>query len=103
MKLFNQTIWAITPEMLQTMMSLAKENNKPPEAIAREMGKEMKDSNAASVRDGVCVIRLAKTTKNRLFRRFFVVLFLKIPRFIFNCLADYISLYFFRSSGFPEL
>ena len=58
MKLFNQTIWAITPEMLQTMMSLAKENNKPPEAIAREMGKEMKDSNAASVRDGVCVIRL---------------------------------------------
>lgn len=63
MKLFNQTIWAITPEMLQTMMSLAKENNKPPEAIAREMGKEMKDSNAASVRDGVCVIRLAKTKK----------------------------------------
>ena len=58
MKLFNQTIWAITPEMLQTMMSLARENNKPPEAIAREMGKEMKDSNAASVRDGVCVIRL---------------------------------------------
>ncbi len=48
MKLFNQTIWAITPEMLQTMMSLAKENNKPPEAIAREMGKEMKDSNTSS-------------------------------------------------------
>ena len=58
MKLFNKTIWAITPEMLQTMMSLAKENNKTPEAIARELGKEMKDSNAASVRDGVCVIRL---------------------------------------------
>ena len=58
MKLFNQTIWAITPEMLQTMISLAKESNKPPEAIAREMGKEMKDSNAAAVRDGVCVIRL---------------------------------------------
>ena len=61
MKLFNKTIWAITPEMLQTMMSLAKENNKPPEAIAREMGKEMKDSNAASVRDGVCVNSLQTT------------------------------------------
>ena len=33
MKLFNKTIWAITPEMLRTMMSLAKENNKPPETI----------------------------------------------------------------------
>lgn len=56
MKLLNKTVWAITPEMLQTMMTIARETNKSPEAIAKEMGKEMRNTHAVSIRDGVAVI-----------------------------------------------
>ncbi len=59
MRIMNKTIWAITPEMLQTMMTIARETNKSPEAIAKEMGKEMKNTNAISFRDGVAVIRVS--------------------------------------------
>ncbi len=59
MKLLNRTVWAITPEMLQTMMTIAKQNNKSPEAVASQIGKEMKNTNAISIRDGVAVIRVA--------------------------------------------
>lgn len=59
MKIFNKTIWAITPEMMGTMADIARENRKTPEAIAREMGKDMKDANAASIRDGVAVIKVS--------------------------------------------
>ena len=38
------------------MMSIARETNKSPEAIAKEMGKEMKNTHAVSIRDGVAVI-----------------------------------------------
>lgn len=41
------------------MVEIAKENRKTPEAIAREMGRDMKDTNAASVRDGVAVIKVS--------------------------------------------
>lgn len=58
MKLLNKTVWAITPEMLQTMMTIAKQNNKSPEAVASQLGKEMKNTNAVSIRDGVAVIRV---------------------------------------------
>ncbi|MBE6462537.1 MAG: S49 family peptidase [Alphaproteobacteria bacterium] len=58
MKLLNKTVWAITPEMLQTMMTIARQNNKSPEAVASQLGKEMKNTNAVSVRDGVAVIRV---------------------------------------------
>lgn len=44
------------PEMLTTMMTIARETNKSPEAIAKEMGKEMKNTYTVSVRDGVAVI-----------------------------------------------
>ena len=37
----------MTPEMMGTMAEIAKESRKTPEAIAREMGKDMKDANAA--------------------------------------------------------
>lgn len=57
MKLLNKTVWAITPEMLQ-MMTIARQNNKNPEAVAGQLGKEMKNTNAVSVRDGVAVIRV---------------------------------------------
>ena len=61
MKILNKTIWAITPEMMGTMAEIARENRKTPEAIAREMGKDMKDTNAASIRDGVAVIKVSGT------------------------------------------
>ena len=59
MKLLNQTIWAITPEMLQTMTEIASETRKSPEAIAKEMGREMRNTNAVSIRDGVAVIKVS--------------------------------------------
>lgn len=59
MKILNKTIWAITPEMMGTMVEIARESRKTPEAIAREMGREMKDTNAASIRDGVAVIKVS--------------------------------------------
>lgn len=59
MKILNKTIWAITPEMMGTMAEIARESRKTPEAIAREMGKDMKDTNAVSIRDGVAVIKVS--------------------------------------------
>ena len=56
MRLMNKTIWAITPEMLKTMIAVAQETNKTPEAIAKEMGKQMVDSHKVTIRDGVAVI-----------------------------------------------
>ena len=56
MKLMQKTVWAITPEMLQTMMTIARQNNKSPEAIAKEMGRNMKNTYAVSTRGGVAVI-----------------------------------------------
>lgn len=41
------------------MADIARENRKTPEAIAREMGKDMKDANAVSIRDGVAVIKVS--------------------------------------------
>ena len=59
MKILNKTIWAITPEMMGTMADIARESRKTCDAIAREMGKDMKDANAASIRDGVAVIQVS--------------------------------------------
>ncbi len=56
MRLMNKTVWAITPEMLKTMIAVAQETNRTPEAIAKEMGKQMGDANKVTVRDGVAVI-----------------------------------------------
>lgn len=41
------------------MTTIARETNRSPEAIAKEMGKEMKNTNAVSIRDGVAVIKVA--------------------------------------------
>ena len=59
MNIASKSIWAITPEMLQMMMAIAKEHNKSPEAVAKMMGKEMKNTNAVSIRDGIAVIRVS--------------------------------------------
>ena len=42
-----------------TMMEIANHTKKSPEAVAREIGKEMKNTNAVSVRDGIAVIRVS--------------------------------------------
>lgn len=52
----QKTVWAITPEMLSTMISIAHQTNKSPEAIAKEMGRDMKNTYAVSTRGGVAVI-----------------------------------------------
>lgn len=59
MRILNKTIWAITPEMMGTMAEIARESRKTPEAIAQEMGKEMKNTNAVSIRNGVAVIKVS--------------------------------------------
>lgn len=41
------------------MAEIAKTNNRSPEAIAKEMGREMKNTNAVSIRDGVAVIKVS--------------------------------------------
>lgn len=56
MKLMQKTVWAITSEMLSTMISIAHQTNKSPEAIAKEMGRDMKNTYAVSTRGGVAVI-----------------------------------------------
>lgn len=56
MKLMQKTIWAITPEMLSSMIAIAHQTNRTPEAIAKEMGKDMKNTHAVSLRGGVAVI-----------------------------------------------
>lgn len=45
--------------MLQTMTEIASETRKSPEAIAKEMGREMRNTNAVSIRDGVAVIKVS--------------------------------------------
>lgn len=55
MKLMQKTVWAITPEMLSTMISIAHQTNKSPEAIAKEMGRDMKNTYAVSTRGGAAV------------------------------------------------
>lgn len=45
--------------MMGTMVEIARESRKTPEAIAREMGKDMKDTNAASIRDGIAIIKVS--------------------------------------------
>ncbi len=42
-----------------TMVEIARESRKTPEAIAREMGKDMKDTNAALIRDGIAIIKVS--------------------------------------------
>lgn len=41
------------------MAEIARKSNQTLEAIAREMGKEMKNTNAVSIRDGIAVIKVS--------------------------------------------
>lgn len=59
MKLINQTIWAITPEMMRTITEIARDNNRSYDAVAKELGKDLRDTNAVSIRDGIAVIKMS--------------------------------------------
>ncbi len=41
------------------MAEIAKETRKTPEAIAKEIGRDMKNTNAVSIRDGIAVIKVS--------------------------------------------
>ncbi|MDR2902501.1 MAG: S49 family peptidase [Lactobacillales bacterium] len=56
MKLLKQTPWAITPEMLTMMMEIANRDKTTPEAIAKQIGKQMNETYAVTIRDGVAII-----------------------------------------------
>ena len=59
MKILNKTIWAITLEMMTTMAEIAKKTRETPEAIAKEIGRDMNNTNAVSIRDGIAVIKVS--------------------------------------------
>lgn len=48
--------WAITPEALQTILTIAARLNESPDAIAERVGKRLENTHAVSVRDGVATI-----------------------------------------------
>lgn len=59
MKYLNQTIWAITPETLQVMADIANDTGRRTEAVAAEMGRERRASDAVSVQDGIAVMKVS--------------------------------------------
>lgn len=48
--------WAMTPEMVQTMLAIADRENLAPEAVAAQLGRPLDNTRAVAVRDGVAVI-----------------------------------------------
>lgn len=50
------TPWAMTPEMVQTMLAIADRENLSPEAVAAQLGRPLDNTRGVSVRDGVAVI-----------------------------------------------
>lgn len=59
MKLLNKTVWAITPEMMQTMTEIAKETRRTPEAVAKEFSKDNANNGTFYVKDNIAVIRVS--------------------------------------------
>lgn len=48
--------WAMTPEMVATMLAIAERDNLTPEAVAAQLGRPLDNTRAVEVRDGVAVI-----------------------------------------------
>jgi signal peptide peptidase SppA len=48
--------WAILPESLETILSIAARVNETPEAIAEKMGQKLENTRTVTVRDGVATI-----------------------------------------------
>lgn len=45
--------------MMRTITEIARDNNRSYDAVAKELGKDMRDTNAVSIRDGVAVINVS--------------------------------------------
>ncbi len=45
--------------MMRTITEIARDNNRSYDAVAKELGKDMRDTNAVSIRDGVAVIKVS--------------------------------------------
>ena len=45
--------------MMRTITEIARDNNRSYDAVAKELGKDMRDTNAVSSRDGVAVIKVS--------------------------------------------
>lgn len=48
--------WAMTPEMVATMLAIAERENLTPEAVAAQLGRPLDNTRSVAVRDGVAVI-----------------------------------------------
>lgn len=48
--------WAMTPEMVATMLAIAERENLTPEAVAAQLGRPLDNTRAVALRDGVAVI-----------------------------------------------
>lgn len=45
--------------MMRTITEIARDNNRSYDAVAKELGKDLRDANAVSIRDGVAVIKVS--------------------------------------------
>lgn len=45
--------------MMRTITEIARDNNRSYDAVAKELGKDLRDTNAVSIRDGVAVIKVS--------------------------------------------
>jgi ClpP class serine protease len=50
------THWAILPEVLQTILSIAQGENESPEAVAERLGRPLQNTRTVTHRDGVAVL-----------------------------------------------
>lgn len=48
--------WACTPEVMETIMDIANRQNLSPEAVAKELGRPLRNSYDVEMRDGVAVL-----------------------------------------------
>ena len=48
--------WAITEDVLHTILEIAARENESPEAVAAKLGRELKNTRTSNERDGVAII-----------------------------------------------
>lgn len=53
------TAWAIDPEALETILSIARRANEAPEAVAAKLGKPLENARKVSARDGTAIIPIS--------------------------------------------
>lgn len=48
--------WAITPDAMETILSIARRENEGPESVAAKLGRPLQNTRTVSIRDGVAVV-----------------------------------------------